>query len=92
MSGQIRRAIDEHGLRASIAADVNAVSGGGGSLSSGQQVHLRQGRSARTEPGARLVLHTALELQRRGGGLGVATLCGGGGQGDALLVEVPRSS
>ena len=42
--------------------------------------------------GARLVLHTALELQRRGGGLGVATLCGGGGQGDALLVEVPRSS
>jgi acetyl-CoA C-acetyltransferase len=40
--------------------------------------------------GARLVLHTALELQRRGGGLGVATLCGGGGQGDALLVEVPR--
>ena len=40
--------------------------------------------------GARIVLHLALELQRRGGGTGVATLCGGGGQGDALLLTVPR--
>ncbi|MET0965533.1 MAG: acetyl-CoA C-acetyltransferase [Nakamurella sp.] len=39
--------------------------------------------------GARIVLHLALELQRRGGGTGVATLCGGGGQGDALIVTVP---
>ncbi len=39
--------------------------------------------------GARLVLHLALELQRRGGGIGAAALCGGGGQGDALLVRVP---
>jgi acetyl-CoA C-acetyltransferase len=39
--------------------------------------------------GARLVLHLALELQRRGGGVGAAALCGGGGQGDALLVHVP---
>jgi acetyl-CoA C-acetyltransferase len=38
--------------------------------------------------GARLVLTVALELRRRGGGLGVAALCGGGGQGDALLVQV----
>jgi acetyl-CoA C-acetyltransferase len=29
------------------------------------------------------------ELRRRGGGLGAAALCGGGGQGDALLFEVP---
>lgn len=36
--------------------------------------------------GARLVLHLALELQRRGGGTGVAALCGGGGQGDALIL------
>lgn len=36
--------------------------------------------------GARLVLHVALELQRRGGGTGVAALCGGGGQGDALIL------
>ncbi len=41
--------------------------------------------------GARLVLHLALELKRRGGGIGAAALCGGGGQGDALIVRVPRS-
>lgn len=42
--------------------------------------------------GARLVLHLALELQRRGGGVGAAALCGGGGQGDALIVRVPATS
>ncbi|MEO7124733.1 MAG: acetyl-CoA C-acetyltransferase [Nakamurella sp.] len=41
--------------------------------------------------GARMVLHLALELQRRGGGLGVAALCGGGGQGDALVISVPTA-
>ena len=41
--------------------------------------------------GARVVLHLALELQRRGGGVGAAALCGGGGQGDALIVRVPSS-
>ncbi|NIK57841.1 acetyl-CoA C-acetyltransferase [Kribbella shirazensis] len=41
--------------------------------------------------GARLVLHLALELGRRGGGVGAAALCGGGGQGDALIVRVPQS-
>jgi acetyl-CoA C-acetyltransferase len=40
--------------------------------------------------GARLVLHLALELQRRGGGTGAAALCGGGGQGDALILHVPK--
>ena len=39
--------------------------------------------------GARLVLHLAMELGRRGGGVGAASLCGGGGQGDALIVRVP---
>jgi acetyl-CoA C-acetyltransferase len=39
--------------------------------------------------GARIVLHLALELKRRGGGTGAAALCGGGGQGDALIVRVP---
>jgi acetyl-CoA C-acetyltransferase len=39
--------------------------------------------------GARLALTLALELRRRGGGLGAAALCGGGGQGDALLLRVP---
>ena len=38
--------------------------------------------------GARLALHLALELGRRGGGLGAAGLCGGGGQGEALLLRV----
>jgi acetyl-CoA C-acetyltransferase len=38
--------------------------------------------------GARLALHLAMELARRGGGLGAAGLCGGGGQGEALLLRV----
>lgn len=41
--------------------------------------------------GTRVVLHLALELKRRGGGVGAAALCGGGGQGDALIVRVPKS-
>jgi acetyl-CoA C-acetyltransferase len=39
--------------------------------------------------GARIALHLIYELGRRGGGLGAAALCGGGGQGDALLFRVP---
>jgi acetyl-CoA C-acetyltransferase len=39
--------------------------------------------------GARVVLTLALELRRRGGGVGAAALCGGGGQGDALVLRVP---
>lgn len=39
--------------------------------------------------GARILLHLALELKRRGGGVGAAALCGGGGQGDALIIRVP---
>ncbi len=38
--------------------------------------------------GTRIALSLALELRRRGGGLGAAALCGGGGQGDALLLRV----
>ncbi|WP_211342982.1 acetyl-CoA C-acetyltransferase [Actinomadura pelletieri] len=41
--------------------------------------------------GARIVLHLAHELKRRGGGTGAAGLCGGGGQGDALILRVPSS-
>jgi acetyl-CoA C-acetyltransferase len=40
--------------------------------------------------GFRLLLTLVLELKRRGGGKGIATLCGGGGQGSAILVEVPK--
>jgi acetyl-CoA C-acetyltransferase len=38
--------------------------------------------------GARILLHLALELRRRGGGIGAAGLCGGGGQGEALMIRV----
>ncbi|MQY06767.1 acetyl-CoA C-acetyltransferase [Actinomadura macrotermitis] len=41
--------------------------------------------------GARIVLHLAYELKRRGGGVGAAGLCGGGGQGDALIIRVPSA-
>ncbi len=40
--------------------------------------------------GARIVYTLAVELQKRGGGLGIAAICSGGGQGDAVLVEVPK--
>jgi acetyl-CoA C-acetyltransferase len=39
--------------------------------------------------GARLTVSLLYELKRRGGGLGVAALCGGGGQGDAVVFRVP---
>jgi acetyl-CoA C-acetyltransferase len=42
--------------------------------------------------GARIVLTLAHELKRRGGGVGAAALCGGGGQGDALIIRVPASA
>ncbi len=41
--------------------------------------------------GARILGSLVLELQRRGGGRGCAAICSGGGQGDAVIVEVPAS-
>ena len=41
--------------------------------------------------GARLIVSLINVLQRRGGGLGAVTLCGGGGQGDAMIIEVSAS-
>jgi acetyl-CoA C-acetyltransferase len=41
--------------------------------------------------GARIALHAVLELRRRGGGVAAVGLCGGGGQGDALVLRVPAS-
>jgi acetyl-CoA C-acetyltransferase len=61
-------------------ADIENVNVNGGAIALGHPV----GAS-----GARLVLHLAHELRRRGGGIGAAGLCGGGGQGDALLIRVP---
>ncbi|HEX6921362.1 MAG TPA: acetyl-CoA C-acetyltransferase [Actinomycetes bacterium] len=61
----------------------------------GENVNVNGGAIAMGHPigmsGARLVLHLALELKRRGGGTGAAALCGGGGQGDALIVRVPKA-
>src|SRR5699024_305209 len=39
--------------------------------------------------GARIILTLAYELKRRGGGIGIAAICSGSGQGDAIMIEVP---
>jgi acetyl-CoA C-acetyltransferase len=59
-----------------ISADVTNVNGG--AIALGHPIGMS---------GARLALTLMHELRRRGGGLGAAALCGGGGQGDALLVK-----
>ena len=41
--------------------------------------------------GTRITLHLALALARRGGGVGAAGLCGGGGQGQAVVLTVPSN-
>jgi acetyl-CoA C-acetyltransferase len=60
-----------------ISADICNVNGG--AIALGHPIGMS---------GTRIVLHLALELARRGGGLGAAALCGGGGQGDAMLIRV----
>jgi acetyl-CoA C-acetyltransferase len=65
-----------------LGVDPEKVNPNGGAIALGHPI----GAS-----GARLALHLALELQRRGGGVGAAALCGGGGQGDALVLRVPAS-
>ncbi|MFZ4199975.1 acetyl-CoA C-acetyltransferase [Lysinibacillus sp. NPDC056220] len=41
--------------------------------------------------GARIILTLAQELKRQGGGIGIAAICSGGGQGDAIMIEVPKT-
>ena len=41
--------------------------------------------------GARIILTLAYALKRRGGGIGIAAICSGGGQGDAIMIEVPKA-
>ena len=65
-----------------LGLDPSIVNVNGGAIALGHPVGMS---------GARVVLHLALELQRRGGGVGAAALCGGGGQGDALIVRVPKN-
>jgi len=64
-----------------LGLDDEKVNVNGGAIALGHPVGMS---------GTRVVLHLALELQRRGGGVGAAALCGGGGQGDALIVRVPK--
>lgn len=63
-----------------LGLDPDKVNVNGGAIALGHPVGMS---------GARIVLHLALELKRRGGGVGAAALCGGGGQGDALIIRVP---
>src|SRR4029079_17019130 len=63
-----------------LGIDVDKVNVNGGAIALGHPVGMS---------GARIALHLALELKRRGGGVGVAPLCGGGGQGDALVLRAP---
>ncbi|GLZ45538.1 acetyl-CoA acetyltransferase [Actinomycetospora sp. NBRC 106375] len=62
-----------------LGVDPERVNPDGGAIALGHPV----GAS-----GARIAIHIAHELQRRGGGIGAAGLCGGGGQGSALVLHV----
>jgi acetyl-CoA C-acetyltransferase len=64
-----------------LGIDPEIVNVNGGAIALGHPIGMS---------GARLALTLALELRRRGGGVGAAALCGGGGQGDALILRVPR--
>lgn len=64
---------------ADLGVSDDAVNVNGGAIALGHPI----GAS-----GSRIVLTLLHELRRRGGGMGAAALCGGGGQGDALLVQV----
>jgi acetyl-CoA C-acetyltransferase len=64
-----------------LGVDPSIVNVNGGAIALGHPIGMS---------GARLALTLALELRRRGGGFGAAALCGGGGQGDALLLRVPQ--
>ncbi|CAL9295246.1 acetyl-CoA C-acetyltransferase [Streptomyces sp. SudanB182_2057] len=102
-SNAIRHALEKEGLNVSdldlieineafAAVAVQSMKDLGVST---EKVNVNGGAIALGHPigmsGARLVLHLALELKRRGGGTGAAALCGGGGQGDALIVRVPKA-
>jgi acetyl-CoA C-acetyltransferase len=41
--------------------------------------------------GARIIITLMHELKRRGGGIGIAAICSGSGQGDAIMIEVPKA-
>jgi acetyl-CoA C-acetyltransferase len=61
-----------------LGLDPEIVNVNGGAIAVGHPIGMS---------GARITLHVALELARRGSGYGVAALCGAGGQGDALILR-----
>jgi acetyl-CoA C-acetyltransferase len=65
-----------------LGIDPDKVNVNGGAIALGHPIGMS---------GARIALHLALELKRRGGGVGAAGLCGGGGQGDGLIIRVPAT-
>ncbi len=81
---EINEAFASVGLQSmrDLGVSADKVNVDGGAISLGHPVGMS---------GARIALHLALELGRRGGGIGAAGLCGGGGQGDALILHVPSS-
>ena len=99
----IKKAVDKEGISVSDLdlVELNEAFAAVGIVSSRElgipeeKVNVNGGAIALGHPvgmsGARIVLHLALELKRRGGGTGAAALCGGGGQGDALIVRVPSA-
>ena len=64
-----------------LGVDDDVVNVNGGAIALGHPIGMS---------GTRIALTLALELRRRGGGLGAAGLCGGGGQGEALVLRVAR--
>ena len=62
-----------------LGADEEIVNVNGGAVALGHPIGASGGRIVAT------MIH---ELRRYGGGLGLAAICSGGGQGDALLIEV----
>jgi acetyl-CoA C-acetyltransferase len=60
-----------------------------------QKVNVNGGAVALGHPigasGARIIITLMHELKRRGGGIGIAAICSGGGQGDAVMIEVPKA-
>lgn len=65
-----------------VGADPEIVNVNGGAVALGHPI----GAS-----GARIIGTLVFELRRIGGGFGIASICSGGGQGDAVLIEVPAS-
>jgi acetyl-CoA C-acetyltransferase len=99
-SGAIQAALDRAGLRIGDVdlVEINEAFAAVGLASmadlglSGETVNVNGGAIALGHPigmsGNRLALTLLHELRRRGGGLGVAAICSGGGQGDAIVLEV----